>query len=450
MSRPKFFRDPVHVQLRFEDVDLSKPPSKNSAAMISWSARQIIDCIPFQRLRFIRQNGLANLVFHGAEHIRFTHSLGVAHLAQLMYERICRNMDSEEDDEIKFCTVIAALIHDVGHGPFSHALEEILSENGVPFHHENMTLKLLLDPESPINKFIAGIDKSLPEKIAAYFEQERRKQDHWAYKIVSSQLDADRLDYLQRDALFCGIRGQGFDLERILDLLCHSEEKRIAVERGAIEAIEAYLVTLDLLYRTIYYHHTVRAATRMLLSLFKRAVTLYRGGNKAIFGENPIRALVDRGEGLSTREYASLNEVHVWSLIFEWRLSKDPILSELAVGITDRNLFKAVDVDPQKFRETQNQIEVAKKLCRDMRQTYPADAVEYLVAMDEPERTSYKIYDWKPESPDESIWLVNEMAGPGNPLENDVDSTIVHAFRAKRYFPRLIVPKEVRDALRKA
>ncbi len=234
MSRPKFFRDPVHVQLRFEDVDLSKPPSKNSAAMISWSARQIIDCIPFQRLRFIRQNGLANLVFHGAEHTRFTHSLGVAHLAQLMYERICRNMDSEEDDEIKFCTVIAALIHDVGHGPFSHALEEILSENGVPFHHENMTLKLLLDPESPINKFIAGIDKSLPEKIAAYFEQERRKQDHWAYKIVSSQLDADRLDYLQRDALFCGIRGQGFDLERILDLLCHSEEKRIAVERGAI------------------------------------------------------------------------------------------------------------------------------------------------------------------------------------------------------------------------
>ena len=448
MSRPIFFRDPVHIQLRFENVDLSKPPSKSAATMISWSARQIIDSAPFQRLRFVRQNGLANLVFHGAEHTRFTHSLGVAHLAQIMYERICRNMNCREDDEIKYCTVIAALTHDVGHGPFSHALEEILSETGVKFHHENMTLKFLLDPDSPVNRFIASVDKTLPEKIAAYFEQERRKEDHWTYKIVSSQLDADRLDYLQRDALFCGIRGQGFDLERILDLLCHSEEKRIAVERGAIEAIEAYLVTLDLLYRTIYYHHTVRAATRMLLNLFKRAVNLHRAGNRGIFGESPIRALVDRGEELSTQEYASLNEVHVWSLIFGWRLSKDPILAELAIGITDRKLFKAIDVDPQKFKETQDLIERAKKICRDLRKNYPEEAVEYLVALDEPERTSYKIYDWKPESADESIWLINEMAGPGNPLENDDDSTIVQAFRAKRYFPRLIVPKEVRDALR--
>ena len=97
-------------------------------------------------------------------------------------------------------------------------------------------------------------------------------------------------------------------------------------------------------------------------------------------------------------------------------------------------MFKAIDIDPQKFKETQDKIEIARNACRDLRKAYPEDATEYLVALDEPERTSYKIYDWKPESADESIWLVNEMAGPGNPLENDDESTIVQAFRAKEYF----------------
>jgi uncharacterized protein len=361
-------------------------------------------------------------------------------------------MDYKINDEEKFCTVVAALIHDIGHGPFSHALEEILSENEIQFHHERMTLRFLLDPDSSVHQFISAADKSLPEKIAPYFEQERRKEDHWTYKIVSSQLDADRLDYLQRDAVFAGIRGQGFDIERILDLLCSSEGKRIGVERGAIEAIEAYLVTLDLLYRTVYYHHTVRAATRMLLSLFKRAATLHRLGDRSVFVEtgSPVAVLFDRGEEISIREYTDLTDVQIWSLVYAWRSNRDKIMAELSSRLIERRLFKALDVDPQKVKETQDLIENAKKLTKDVRAGYPDDVAEYFVAIDEPERTSYKIYDWKPESADDSIWLINETTRQGNPLESDDESTIVQAFRAKRYFPRLIIPEEVRDALTKA
>jgi HD superfamily phosphohydrolase len=136
-------------------------------------------------------------------------------------------MNVDEDESTKLCTVVASLVHDIGHGPFSHTLEEILQEVGVSFDHEQMTLKYILDPDSEINSILREADNGIPDKLAAFFEQERREQDHWSYKIVSSQLDADRLDYLQRDALFAGIRGQGFDLGRILELLCSSDGKEL-------------------------------------------------------------------------------------------------------------------------------------------------------------------------------------------------------------------------------
>jgi uncharacterized protein len=128
MARPKFFRDPLHLQIRFDpsDGNKGKPKPRQPAVSI---LQKINDTPEFQRLRFIRQNGLANLVFHGAEHSRFAHSLGVMHVARTMYERVSRNMSEDEDKEIKLFVQIAALVHDVGHGAFSHSLEEILKEN---------------------------------------------------------------------------------------------------------------------------------------------------------------------------------------------------------------------------------------------------------------------------------------------------------------------------------
>lgn len=451
MTRPKFFRDPIHVQLRFDDVDLSAScPTDSFSAKYSWLARKIIDTPSFQRLRFVRQNGLANLVFHGAEHTRFTHSLGVSHLAQRMYDHIIRNANLPEDEGTKLSAVIAALIHDVGHGPFSHTMEEILDLPGVQFHHERMTLRFVLEPDSEVSRLLSEVDQTLPGKIAAFFDKKVRLNNHWSYKIVSSQLDADRLDYLQRDALFAGLRGHGFDIERILDLLSHHDEQGIAVERGAIEAVEAYLVTLDLLYRAVYYHHTVRAATTMLSSLFRRAVDLHRNGDRSVFlfasfGDK-FAELVDKGERMELPKYARLTEFHAWALVDHWREHKDGVLSTLSSMLLRRELFKTIPVDPQQFRDTQQREETAKEYVRRYYADLSGDVAQYFVIYDDPARTSYKRYDWSAESAEESIWLLGS-GKPARPLEDDEESTIVQAFRSRRYFPRLIVPARVRDEL---
>jgi hypothetical protein len=441
--------------MRFDATDLEKgpPPAEQLPERLSWILQKLIDSQSFQRLRFIRQNGLTNLTFHGAEHTRFTHSLGVMHIAKIMYERICRNMSEKEDCDTKLQICVAALIHDIGHGPFSHSMEEILRNNDISFDHEQMTIRFINDNDSPIHQILTAVDPKLPSALSAFFDKKQRKEDHWKYKIVSSQLDADRLDYTQRDALFAGIRGHGFDAERILDLIYHYQNN-IAVERGATEAIEAYLVTLDQAYRAIYYHHTVRAATQMLISMFERAFNLRKGGDKAVlpimpYGlKNPIAELFEKGEKINLATYSQLSEFHCWAMIDMWRSHPDRILSELATRILQRNLFKAIEVDPQSFNKTQTLLNKARDLTREH---YPAaegwtDADTYFVRYDDPTRTSYKVYDWRPESAADSIWLVGDGI-PAIPLENDENISIVQAFKQKRYFDRIIVPEEIRKKL---
>jgi len=359
-----------------------------------------------------------------------------------------RNMEFQQSDATKLSTVIAALVHDLGHGPFSHTMEEILGETGVPFHHERMTIRYVTDDDSEISKLLKSVDTDLPAMVAPFFDKTLRQNDHWSYKIVSSQLDADRLDYLQRDALFAGLRGHGFDMERILDLLSCHDGKSIAVERGALEAIEAYLVTLDLLYRGVYYHHAIRAASKMLTSLFRRAVDLHRSGDASLFAPHghpsPIKYLVDHGETIELERYSKLSEYQMWYLIDEWTNHPDLIIKELSNRLLKRCLFKTIPIDIQKVQETQKKIDDAKSLTREICKS--DEAAHHFVLVDEPSRTSYKTYDWRAEAVDESIWLVGGIKPP-TPLEADDESTIVSAFRNKRYFPRIVVLPEVRDRL---
>ena len=284
MTRPKFFRDPIHVQLRFDNVDVNSPlPNKDTNTRSSWLIRKLIDAPEFQRIRFIRQNGLANLVFHGAEHSRFTHSLGVSHLAHQMYDRVVRNMGDKADEDTRLTVGVAALLHDIGHGPFSHTLEQILSALGVGFDHETMTRRIIEDSNTAIGGLLRQIDDAFPEHVVRYINKKNRKDDKWEYKLVSSQLDADRLDYLLRDARCAGIHGPSFDLDRLLDLLHQVENKYIAVEEGGLETVEAYMVALDQMYRAVYYHHAIRAAGAVLESCIARAVELSGTETKRYF-----------------------------------------------------------------------------------------------------------------------------------------------------------------------
>ncbi len=454
MTKSKFFRDPLHLQIRFETVDLNSGcPERSANAKTSWALQKIIDTEAFQRLRHIRQNGLANMVFHGAEHSRFSHSMGVSHLARRMYEKLCINSTVQENDDHKLQVAIASLVHDLGHGPFSHTMEEILKENKVPFHHEEMTLRFIRDSNSKVNSILTEIDNALPGIISKFFDKKLRgENDHFIYKIVSSQMDADRLDYVQRDALFCGIRGHGFDMERLLDLIFISENINIAVDRGAIEALEAYLITLDQMWRAVYYHQAVRSSSVMVTNLFKRAFKLRTENVDDVFPqignqEHPMSQLFNQGKNISIEVYLRLTDTTIWSLIDHWRFHDDPILKDLSDRIVNRRLLKSIELNVADLKESYELIDRAKE---ETQKSMPniRDASDYYFAVDDPTRTSYTQYDWKPETPNNSIWLT----GGGKedcPIEVGDESGIVKALRSPRHFERLFVTEVVKEILTK-
>ncbi len=458
MPRPKLFRDPVHGQIRFEPVSLEKKAPSGAGAKKSWVLQKLIDTKEFQRLRHIRQNGLANFVFHGAEHSRFSHSMGVAYLAAEMYQRILRNMGETTDDSAQLCTAVAALLHDVGHGPFSHTIEEILKGAEIPFNHEQMTLRFIEENDSAINGILRAIDAELPNHIAAYFDETRRKDDRWIYRLVSSQLDADRLDYLLRDARGAGLTGHSYDLPRLLDMLHHSEGKRIAVHQRGFETVEGYLVALDQMYRAVYFHHTNRGASILIASILHRAHHLASNGATDVFpgdpsGLHPLASLFKEGQKVNLRQYARLGEHQVWALVEAWQFHNDKTLSDLSRRIMARQIFKTWDLDLNRLEswedyETMNKaLEVARKLVKsDLGVT--EDEVNYYVHRDEPSRTSYIRYDWKPEAADRSIWIIDET-GAAQPIEAADHSEIVLALKKKRYFPRIAFPAEIRQKLYK-
>ncbi len=417
--RPKFYRDPVHGQIRYDSTDLgAKRPPRDAQKRNGWLLRRLIDTPEFQRLRHIRQNGLANFVFHGAEHSRFSHSMGVAHLAAEMYDRIVRNMGESVDDERRLLTSAAALLHDIGHGPFSHTIEEILRDSDIPFDHERLSERFIEEDGSSVAQTLQAVGKEFPSKVAVFIDKKRRKKDHWTYRLVSSQLDADRLDYLLRDAKCAGLQGYGFDLPRLLDMLQHLDGIRIAVDRRAIEAVEGYLLSLDQMYRAVYFHHTVRAGNCLLSSVLRRAFELHKRGRctipkKDMSGRtHPLYSLFSQGLDIDLEHYARLGEYHLWVLIEAWQANKDHILSDLSRRLMARRLFKTIEVDPTKYRDLQEIKEKAKRLALRALDHVDVDTVGYYVSVDEPSRTSYKRYDWRREAGDESIWIVGGLRPP--------------------------------------
>jgi HD superfamily phosphohydrolase len=229
-----------------------------------------------------------------------------------------------------------------------------------------------------------------------------------------------------------------------------STGKRIAVDRRAIEAVEAYLVALDHMYRAVYFHHTVRAASRLLEGLLSRAIGLHKAGDTTVFGlaapgKSPVIELIENGTKVDLPAYLRLGEYHVWYLIDHWQQHRDPVLSDLARRLAERRLPKTVEVPDEKYRELKRLEERAADLTIETLRFVDETSVRFYVLVDEPERTSYKQYDWRTEQEDESIWIVG-LPNP-IPVEKYASSKIVQGLKDTRYFPRLIVIDEVRKKL---
>jgi HD superfamily phosphohydrolase len=364
----KIIRDPVHDVIAFR-------LERSVDALLF----RLLNTIEVQRLRRIRQLGMASLAYPGADHSRYSHSLGVMETARKILEQLRRSFYISEEQETVCLT--AALLHDLGHGPFSHVFERVTG-----IHHEDWTYRVIVDPESEVNRTLMEHDGALPQKIVDFLHC--RPKRTFVCDVLSSQLDADRLDYLLRDNLMTGSRYGGYDLRWLLvSMTIDVKSDRLAVTWKGVSAVEAYLAARYHMYRNVYFHKVVRAGEGMLKLALQRAKRLAAQDRLdwPRREDNFHKALL--GQKLTIQEFIDLDDVSVMHCFKIWTDSSDASLSALCKGILYRRIFKTIDlsrVEPDRARAMAQAAENAINAAG-------ADAA-YEMFYDEITDTPYEIY----------------------------------------------------------
>lgn len=320
------YRDAVHNIIRIE----TEPP-------VGRLLVDLVDTREFQRLRRIRQLGLAFFAYQGAEHSRFTHSLGALHLATRMLERLRTKYEISDEDQT--AVRVAALLHDVGHGPFSHVIESILG-----FHHERFSIEAITSDETEIGQVLRSYSDSMAPDVASIIRGDFRRLA--LAQLVSSQLDVDRMDYLLRDSLMTGAKYGIYDLEWIIKSVeINERDDHLYVSAPGIYAVEDYLQARYYMFRQVYFHRTLRSAEAVLKSLLKRAIDVNCSGGDVWHRADTPFGKVLRNETLDLGEHLSLDDSDFMFYIKAWRNSTDRVLADLSSRFLDRRLFKAFDLD---------------------------------------------------------------------------------------------------------
>jgi len=316
LDEVKVFRDPIHEYIRVDK-------------RIVWD---VINTKEFQRMRRIKQLGGTFMVYHTAEHSRFAHSLGVYEIARRMIDEIVGLSDllSERD---KIVLLISALVHDVGHGPFSHAFEAISLKN-----HEFYTKKIILG-NTEINQVLNSYDPLLANDVVAVIDH--KYPNKILTDLVSSQIDADRMDYLLRDAYFCGTSYGDFDLGRLFRTF-RIADNRLVVKESGVNAVEDYIMARYHMYWQVYFHPVSRSYEVVMQKLFKRLNYLYHHNLKILNDCQPFYPIFENQE-LSVEQHFKLDESTVNYIFNRLCDSSDPIVADLSSRIINRKLFKFVD-----------------------------------------------------------------------------------------------------------
>ncbi len=291
----------------------------------------------FQRLSRIRQLGLANVVYPGAQHTRFNHSLGAMHLAGEAMRQL-RDKGHVISDTERNAVLFAMLLHDIGHGPFSHVLENTLV-CGVD--HEEVSLMLM----EQINEQFEG---RLSTAIAIFTDRYPRR---FLHQLISSQLDMDRLDYLRRDAFYTGVSEGQIGASRIIKMLEVCDDQ-LVVESKGIYSIENFLIARRYMYWQVYLHKTSVAAEKHLIKILSRAKELIRGGRTLFatpaleyFLENEVDRNRFMSDPMAIENYTSLDDSDILSAVKVWQSDSDTVLSTLSRAFVDRRIFKSVTGD---------------------------------------------------------------------------------------------------------
>jgi HD superfamily phosphohydrolase len=292
----------------------------------------IIDHPYFQRLRRIRQLGLTDFVYPGALHTRFHHALGAMHLMSITLDnlRIKGTDISEEEYE---AALIAILLHDIGHGPFSHALEYSLLQ-GIP--HEELSLLTI----ELLNEEFGG---QLTLALRIFKNQYPKK---FLHQLVSSQLDIDRLDYLQRDCFFTGVSEGTIGADRIIKMMAVKDDQLVIEEKG-IYSIENFLSARRLMYWQVYLHKTTVSAEKMLINLIQRAKKLAQGGRNfyvteemAYFMSQEVSLADFKADSSLLKKFLQLDDFDIWGAIKLWKNDPDYVLRNISQMFLTRKLFK--------------------------------------------------------------------------------------------------------------
>ena len=322
----RIYRDPVHNIIRLRtDTDEGR-------LMV-----RLIDSFEFQRLRRIKQLGLALFTYQGAEHSRFAHSLGALHLMTRVLDRLSERYPIPEEE--RAAARAAALLHDIGHGPFSHVMEKVLN-----FHHEEWTRRAVLSEETEVGQVLREFSPDLPRAVASIVGG--TYQPAFLTQLVSSQLDVDRMDYLLRDSLMTGAKYGNYDLEWVINAIEVDERAdRIYVSARGLYAVEEYLQARYYMFRQVYFHRTLRSAEAVLRSTLRRALELIAAGGHVWCAPDTAFEKVLTGAPLTLSDHLELDDAELTFHVKQWQRAEDAVLRDLSRRFVGRRLFKAIDLD---------------------------------------------------------------------------------------------------------
>ena len=334
LDETKVLKDPVHsyIHIHYEVI---------------WNC---LDSKEFQRLRRIRQLGGDFQVYPTAEHSRFSHSLGVYEIVRRMVTEV-KSLCVELTDYEKVCVMLAGLLHDVGHGPFSHAFEHVTNHS-----HEEYTAKIILG-NTELNAILRAVSEKLPQDIVSIIQHTH--ENDILNQIVSGQLDADRMDYLLRDSYFTATSYGQFDLERILRTMrvrkTAEGRKVIVVKYTGIHSVEDYIMARYQMYWQVYYHPVARSYEAVFIQLFNRLKDIFKDDKDYFEDMKVLIPFLEKSE-VSVDEYFKLDEnslLYCCALIQD---KEDKIAADLARRLQNRKLFEYVDYNEENLAQIKNML----------------------------------------------------------------------------------------------
>ncbi len=365
--REQRVRDPVHGLITFSATGFH--------SRLDQTAWQLLNTPELQRLRRIRQLGVTEFVFPGATHTRFAHSIGVFHTARRLSLLIKQSvLDPDFDQDRANTAVLAALVHDIGHGPFSHAFETVQKQRGVEKRHEKWTSEIIRRKNGNVFKILNKFRNGIADEIADLLAAENPTDEYHA--IVSSSFDADRLDYLRRDRLMTGSGAGAIDFDWLMDNISIAEVnlnvddeedgpafRTFCLNEKALQAAEAFLLARYWLFEQVYLHKTTRGVETILRRIFEIVAEVSESGELGRLdlddGDPFIRFFRKGGETVDN--YLRLDDFAAWALISRLSTCSDTEAASLASRLRDRRLLKCIDINSQNPIRAGEEMEALEK-----------------------------------------------------------------------------------------